>query len=153
MSFGWSAGDIVAALNLVHKVVVSLKDSGGASSEYQDVSSFLFVLPITLHHLKGLQSAPLDPDVARNLEDLCEQIRGPLSRFRDEIESRFEQDLGADSTRMKLLTVGRKLQWALYTSKKVKGLREKIGEPIAAISIVLGQQIMYVLPLMLLIRG
>jgi hypothetical protein len=141
MSFGWSAGDIVAALQLLHKVAIALKDSGGASSEYQDVSSFLDILSVTLQHLKALQSAPLDPELAKNLQQLCEHVQGPISSFCEHIRSSFERDLGADSTRLKFLTTGRKLQWALSTSKKVQTLREKIGGPMVGIGIVLGQQV------------
>jgi hypothetical protein len=141
MSFGWSAGDIVAALQLLHKVTIALKDTGGALSDYQDVSSFLNVLSVMLRHLKALQAAPLYPDLAKILELLCEQVRLPLLTFLEHIRSSFERDLGADSTRLKFLTARRKIQWALSTSKKVKDLREKIGGPIAAIGIVLSQQV------------
>jgi hypothetical protein len=141
MSFGWSAGDIVATLNLLHKVVVALKDTGGASSDYQEVSSFLNVLTVTLQHLKALQAAPLDPDLAKNLEKLCEQVQGPLEPFCERIRTSFERDLGADSVKPNIWAAGRKLQWALSTSMKVKELREKIGAPIAAIGVVLSQQV------------
>ena len=141
MSFGWSAGDIVATLNLLHKVVVALKDTGGASSDYQEVSSFLNVLTVTLQHLKALQAAPLDPDLAKNLEKLCEQVQGPLEPFCERIRTSFERDLGADSVKANIWAAGRELQWALSTSKKVKELREKIGGPIAAIGVVLSQQV------------
>ena len=141
MSFGWSAGDIVATLNLLHKVVVALKDTGGASSDYQEVSCFLNVLTVTLQHLKALQAAPLDPDLAKNLEKLCEQVQGPLEPFCERIRTSFERDLGADSVKPNIWAAGRKLQWALSTSKKVKELREKIGGPIAAIGVVLSQQV------------
>jgi hypothetical protein len=33
MSFGWSAGEIIAALKLLQQIGVALKDSGGACSE------------------------------------------------------------------------------------------------------------------------
>ncbi len=107
MSFGWSAGDIVAVLN----------------------------------HLKVIQATPLDAKIATSLQQLCEQIRVPLDSFRSDIQSSFDRDLGANSTRLKLLTTHRKIQWALSTSKKVKRLREQIALPISGISIVLGQQV------------
>jgi hypothetical protein len=141
MSFGWSTGDIVAALQLLHKAAIALKDTGGASSDYQDATSFLDVLSVTLQHVKALQAAPLDPDLAINLRQLCEQVQEPISSLCGHIRSSFERDLGSDSTRLKFLTTSRKLQWALSTSKKVKALREKIGGPIAGIGIVLGQQV------------
>jgi hypothetical protein len=94
-----------------------------------------------LQHLKALQAAPLDPDLAENLGQLCKQVQAPLSLFCEHIRSSFERDLGAESARLKFLTTDRKLQWALSTSKKVKDLRENIGGPIAAIGIVLSQQV------------
>jgi hypothetical protein len=142
MSFGWSVGDIVAALQLLDKVVVALKDTGGASSHYQDVSAFLGVLTVTLQHLKALQAAPLDPDIAKNLEQLCAQIQGPLTSFRERIHLTFDRDLGSDSTRPKFLTAGRKLKWAISTSKEVKDLEKKIGRNISVIGVVLSQQVM-----------
>lgn len=69
MSFGWSVGDIVAALKLLHQITTALKDSGGASSEFQDVLSFLQTFSQTLQHLNALQSTPLDPDLAENLQN------------------------------------------------------------------------------------
>src|SRR5664279_4921574 len=108
MSFGWSASDIVAALQLLNTVVVALKDTGGASSDYQDVSCFLNTLSITLQHLKALQASPVDPDLAKNLEQHCAQIQRPLTVFHERISSRFERDLGAESTRQMFLTAGRK---------------------------------------------
>ena len=141
MSFGWSAGDIVAALQLLQKVVVALQDTGGASSEYQDTISFLNILTVTLQHLKALQAMPLDPELAGNLEQLCEHVQGPLTAFCDRIRDSFEGDLGKGSTRLKILSARRKIQWALHISKKVKELREKIGGSIAAIGIVLSQQL------------
>jgi hypothetical protein len=92
-----------------------------------------------LQHLKALQAAPLGLDLGRNLEQLYAQVQGPLTSFRRRISASFERDLGPDSTRLKILTTGRKLQWALSTSNEVKDLQRKIGGSIAAIGIVLSQ--------------
>jgi len=142
MSFGWSAGDIVAAIQLLHKATTALKDTGGASSDFQDTTAFLDILSSTLQHLKTLQTALLDPEIAKNLERLCEQARGPILTFCDYIRSSFERDLGSNSTRLKFLTTGRKIQWALSTAKKAKALRERIGGTVIAISVILGQQVL-----------
>jgi hypothetical protein len=40
MSFSWSAGDIVATLQLLHKVTTILKATGGASFNYQETTAF-----------------------------------------------------------------------------------------------------------------
>ena len=139
MSFGWSAGDIVAASQLVYKVAIALAT---ASSDFQVDSSFLQAVSITLNHLEALQAAAaLDPNLAKNLHELCEQIRAPLTTFCCDIQPLFERDLGANSTRPKLRTIGSKMKWALSTSKKVKLLREQIRGPISTIPIVFALQL------------
>src|SRR6187402_478911 len=97
MSFGWSAGDIVVALKLLYKIGSALKDSGGASSEYQDTHSFLQTLSRTLEHLNALQATSFDPDFAKTLQQQCDQIRGPLAIFLGDVGRRFEPALGIDS--------------------------------------------------------
>ena len=81
MSFGWSVGDIIEGLRLLHQIGSALKDSGGASSEFQDTISFLQTLSRTLNHLNALQETALDPDTAENLKNQCSHIRVPLTEF------------------------------------------------------------------------
>ena len=141
MSFGWSVGDVVAAFQLLNKVVLALRDSGGALFEYQDASSFLQTLSNTLQHLNALQSMSIDPDLADIFRDQCDQVRLPLDGFLHDIKPRFEPSLGVGSTRGKIIAGPKKIQWALSTSKKVKRLQERITIPMAAIGVLLGQQI------------
>jgi len=142
MSFGWSAGDIVAALKLLHQIGSALRDSSGASSNFQDTLSFLQTLSRTLEHLNVLQAAGLDSDVADNLREQCDQIRVPLATFLNDVGARFESSLGVKSERNKIIAAPRKIQWALSTSKKVKRLQQQIAVPMASVGIMLGQQIL-----------
>ncbi|KAH6847781.1 hypothetical protein B0I37DRAFT_151283 [Chaetomium sp. MPI-CAGE-AT-0009] len=141
MSFGWSASDVVAALELLNKVRIALNDCGGASSEYQAECSFLQTLSITLGHLKTLKAAPLEPGISENISELLGQIEQPVRRFLDDIERTFGSSLGVSSTRRKLLTAPRKIQWALVVADRAKVLREKIGVPLSAILAAMSQQI------------
>ena len=52
--FGFSAGDIAIAIQLLSKVYKSLKDTGDAASEYREVSRFLQGLILTLQHLQKI---------------------------------------------------------------------------------------------------
>ena len=140
-AFGWSASDIVAALQLLNKVRIALKDSGGASSDYHEESSFLQSLLLTLRHIDALRYAPLDHDIAKSLDLHCEQIRIPLQVFLSDVKKSYEASLGSVSTRLKLLSAPRKIQWALFTANKVKTLREKIALPMSAAQLAISQQI------------
>lgn len=142
MSFGWSAGDVIAAINLLVKVAGALQEAGGASAEYQDAVGFLSTLRTTLEHLTSLDALSLEPRKAENLRRQCEQIRGPLRAFLDDATARFEASLGSAGRRSKVLTAPRKIQWALYTAKRVRRLQERIMVPMAAVNMLLGLQTM-----------
>ena len=103
MSFGWSVGDIVAALKLLHQVGVALKDSGGASSGFQDTYSFLQTLSRTLQHLNALQYTSLDPGLAEDLREQCGHIWMPLKAFLEDMKGRFEGRLGENSPKHSIL--------------------------------------------------
>ncbi|RYP68622.1 hypothetical protein DL770_008414 [Monosporascus sp. CRB-9-2] len=142
MSFGWSASDIAAALQLLNKIRISLKDTGGAVSDYQEEVCFLQTILLTLRHLEALQAAPLDLNLSNNIQYHSDQIREPLGTFLRDIQRIFETNLGADASKLKkALSTSKKIQWALSTSKKVKKLREKIACPLSAILVAMSQQI------------
>jgi hypothetical protein len=138
MSFGWSAGDLVAALKLLHQIGSALRDSGGASSDFQETISFFQTLSRALEHLNVLRSKPLDPEIAEQLREQCDHIRVPLVTFLEDVGGKFELSLGAKSRRNKLFAAPRMIQWALSTSKKVKRLQV----PMASMSVMLSQQIL-----------
>jgi hypothetical protein len=142
MSFGWSAGDLVAALKLLHQIGSALRDSGGASSDFQETISFFQTLSRALEHLNVLRSKPLDPEIAEQLREQCDHIRVPLVTFLEDVGGKFELSLGAKSRRNKLFAAPRMIQWALSTSKKVKRLQDRIAVPMASMSVMLSQQIL-----------
>jgi hypothetical protein len=142
MSFGWSAGDIVAALKLLYQIGIALRDLGGASSEFQDTLSFLQTLSRTLQHLNALQATPLDTGIVENLREQCNHIRVPLTELLDDVGRRFGPTLGVNSTANSVFAAPWKIQWALSTSKKIKRLQDRIAVPMAAVGLMLGQQVM-----------
>jgi hypothetical protein len=135
MSFGWSAGDIVLTLKVLYKVGAALKDSGGASSNFQNALSFLQTLSRTLEHLVIIQSTPLGRDMSENLREQCDHIKKPLGTFLSEIERRYPSALGS-TAKPSTLSAARKVQWGLFRPKKLKLLQERIAVPMAAIGLI-----------------
>lgn len=140
MSFGWSAGDVAAALKLLYRLGNSLRESGGASSDYQDTIAFLQTFSQTIQHLHAIQATSLDPPIAQTLRDQCGQIRGPLQAFLEDA-NKFESSLGLNK-RKKLWGIGRNIQWEVAMKNKVKALQNRVEVPVASISIILGQQVL-----------
>jgi hypothetical protein len=149
MSFGWSAGDLLAALTVLNKIRVALKDSGGASSDYQEENGFLQSVSTTLETLNSVQSLPLDADALKNLQQICRQIQGPLRPFLDKVNHDFQSKLGPQPVSKnqfsKVFRAPRMMQWALSTSKQVQQLKNRIIMPLLALQIGMSQQIMLVI--------
>ena len=59
-SFGWSAGDLALAIKIIYEVGNALKDTGGASSDYQETVAFLQFLATTLDRLHAYVFANSD---------------------------------------------------------------------------------------------
>jgi hypothetical protein len=55
MSFGFSAGDFITALELVGAVISALRSSGGSSSEYRALMPQLYSLETALSEVKRLE--------------------------------------------------------------------------------------------------
>lgn len=143
MSFGWSAGDVVAALQLLNKVRIALQDAGGAKSDYQEEAAFLDTVSTNLHALSTIDNGTLfPPEVGENIRKHALSIKGPVDEFLDSIRSSFGSTLGGFPTRPGVLSPARKLQWSLSTSKKVKALRLRIHEPLSLLQICLSGHIL-----------
>jgi hypothetical protein len=146
MSFTSSAGDLLRVIATLNKIRVALKDSGGASSNYQQEISFLKSVSTNLEALGTLQSSPLDADASENLQQLSEQINGPLNDFLRKIDGDFGDSLGSRSSSPSLFSRARRgpkmVQWALSTAEKVQQLKTRISVPLLALQIGISTQIM-----------
>ena len=143
MSFGFSVGDIILAVQIVAKVGLALRETGGASSEFQEASQFLCGLELTLQHLQGFSSADINPTHGAIIQAQVELIRPPLSEFLDSIE-KFETSLGPRAADRIFSGVPRKLHWSLFVSKKAKKLQDSVAVPLCTISLLLQYATLYV---------
>jgi hypothetical protein len=55
VGFGFSAGDFIAAIELVRTVVDALRSSGNAGAEYRELVSQLLILESALIQVKRLE--------------------------------------------------------------------------------------------------
>jgi hypothetical protein len=55
MSFGFSVGDFIAALEVVGAVIASLRETGGAKSQFRELTQELYALELALIHVKQLE--------------------------------------------------------------------------------------------------
>ena len=137
MSFGWSAGDIATAVELLIKVAVALNNSRGSVAKYQETSSYLVSLATILEQLKGF---------AGDLVTIQEDVQAVSVAVGDflKVHSRFERSLsniGPKDWVSSLRKSPRKVQYAFTMESQVAELRNRIDTPLKSISLALGLEV------------
>jgi hypothetical protein len=149
--FGFSAGDFIAGIGLLHKVAVALRETGGASSDFtlalSEVEGYHSLL---LSVQQRIQDLNIQRSSNRNLEDLMKIThicRMHLASFFRRLES-LEQDLlpNAQRRRPSVRLGVAKLKWGLQLTKDFDDLRSAITPQLAAIKILLQLVIVYGIP-------
>ncbi|KAH7126128.1 hypothetical protein EDB81DRAFT_860734 [Dactylonectria macrodidyma] len=132
MSFGWSAGDIAAAITLVYNIVKALDDYDGASDDYREAMAFMRDLSRTLEPLQAFTAWKAYPEYGEQISKQVEYIRDPINKFRDEV-LRLEPSLGEKSRKGYHRHVPQKLKWHILKSGKALRLKKQIASHIRVI--------------------
>ena len=131
--FGFSFGDIVTGIQLITKIATAIKDTGGASEDYQLVISQYHRL---LQVLRGLQnpilwnSTNLSYDLVSQQALACEKS---LEDLRARI-SKFDNALGPSARKGMHHGIARKIQWAL-SSPEVSKLWNTFRDQLSALQL------------------
>ncbi|KAH7382946.1 hypothetical protein BKA64DRAFT_683564 [Cadophora sp. MPI-SDFR-AT-0126] len=126
MSFGWSAGDIAAAIAFLAKVVEALDDCEGAASDYREAVTFLCDLKHTLEELVRTSTAwNTYPSYGDRIKEQVELMRSPIELFLNGV-AKYEPSLGARAAGGQHRHIVSKLKWHFTMSKKVLRLRGTI---------------------------
>jgi len=110
--FGFSTGDIAGAIKLIAQIVKALKETGGASSEFQEVLQYLKTLLLTLQHLQKLKTTCTDPSLVNAIHTLTSTAEEPINDIIRNIQ-KYEPALGSTSTRSARGKALRKIEWTL----------------------------------------
>lgn len=134
---GVGAGDFVIVLGLVTKVVKALKKSGGAASEYQEVTLELESLSRVLDHVGSRHdTSSIAENQANDIRELVLSCQRPLEQFLDKIES-FEASLGVTTGRGFARTSPRKIRWTVFLSSEVPELRSLVAAKVLQLDVLL----------------
>lgn len=123
MSFGWSAGDIIAAITVLVKVGKALRESDGAASDYQDTFHFLTSLDKTLTGLTTILQRNPGLQWETELIEQGSNLRTSIEAFDTKIK-KYDLSLNAASERKKARKIPREIQYAL--SGEVKEFKGKV---------------------------
>jgi hypothetical protein len=142
MSFRWSAGDIVKCVELIVRVSKGLKDSTGASAEYEAAVDFLNGLKTTLDKLSEHLEAYPDTFHGKDLADQAERLKTAVEKFKAKAET-FEASLAPGSSKSSFRRAPKKIQWTLFADS-IKELQAAILQPQNVLNSILLLQTLYV---------
>lgn len=112
IGFGFSAGDFIAALMLVKKVINALEDTRGAGPEYQELIRVLYSLEIALLEVKALNLDSSQHHQLVALQHVASQCQRTIDDFYKTIQ-KYQPHLRVEGSNSKFRDGWRKIQWAL----------------------------------------
>ena len=135
--FGWSVGDLVTVSKLLIEAGRALKETGGASSDYEEHLSCFQSTLATLQSLRVLNNALKAAGGTTVLGDEVEAIQVALTIFIHEIKQ-YDPSLGLLRSKGWHREIPKKLKWSLYVSKKASKLQTKLLVPLLTINTSIG---------------
>jgi hypothetical protein len=144
VAFGWSAGDITKAIELLTTVYRGLKATGGAATEYQESAELLKGLISTLEHLQRLEIECTSPSLVNAVRTLSKTALEPVFQFIEEV-AKYEPALKRCSTTSSLKSKWRQAEWAVRVPKKLAKLKADIAMELEPVHLLLGSEALLVL--------
>lgn len=122
--FGFSVGDFIAGIQLIHKATKALRAASGATAQFQQAILDLELIATVLRRVQGLTPATASDETIRTVQYCGAVCHAPLGSFLQRIK-RLEPCLDfehkSDKSRLdKAISGGRKLQWALSLEKRLR---------------------------------
>lgn len=147
MAFGWSAGDILSAINLIIKIANALDEVSGSSKEFREASSFLRDLNSALTPLQTFTALDTRPAYKTEIQQQVEAIRRPIETFiNDKDVKELQKDLGVvNESRFKhVQNVKSKLKWHFLVSDKALALQKDVERHLKVIDTLMQRLTVYV---------
>ena len=143
MSFGWSAGDVVAAAKLINDIVSCIRDVGGAREHFRELVTELQGLKKALDEINELATSSREIPEISALKFASAACGDTLQRFYDKIKP-FKQSLGSASTKGKVRAAPRMVRWELLLKKEIPELRSYLVAHVGYLNLQLSTALLYV---------
>ncbi|KAF4627334.1 hypothetical protein G7Y89_g10823 [Cudoniella acicularis] len=122
VGFGFSAGDFIAALELVATVVDALRESGEASHKYRELVRQLYTLETALLQVKRLEFDESQHAEYIALQQAASQCQRTIDDFWKKIE-KYQGSLGAGGATSRLKKGWMKIRWAICRKEDVSAFQ------------------------------
>ena len=139
--FGFSVGDFVASIELIHKAAKALRSTSGATGHYQQTILDLELIEGVLRRVQGLSPASASQETIRTIQLCGLACHVPLDHFLQKAK-KLEPFLNfnGNSSAANFLHIrkaGHKLRWAILLEEDVAKLKASIGPGIEIINTLL----------------
>jgi hypothetical protein len=139
--FGFSFGDFVAAIEVIHKVTRALRRSSGARCHFHQTVADLESFETVLRRVEALSPTTSSPDTLEAIRLCAFKCHLPLNRFLQRIrlyEKHMDRSSGSKTQLVQSVTGGFwKAKWAIKVEEEVAKLKADIGPLLEAISVLL----------------
>jgi hypothetical protein len=126
IGFGFSAGDFIAAINLVSTVIDALRESGDSSSEYRELIGQLYTLETGLLRVKQLDLDDSQHAEIIALRQAAAQCQRTIDDFWKTIQ-KYQPSLRAGGSGSRAKDGWMKIKWALCKEDLVKFKADLVG--------------------------
>lgn len=146
VGFGFSVGDLIAALELVGTVIDALRDSGSASAEYRELLRVLYSLETALIQVKRLEVHESQHAELIALRQAAAQCQQTISDFWGKIK-KYQPPLGnTECSDFRIRTAWTKIKWAVCRRDDLARFKADLIGHTESINILLTVIQMYGLP-------
>ena len=141
VGFGFSAGDIIAALKLVDTVIDALRDSGEAGLAYRELVRELYSLETALLHVKRLDGADLPQAEVISLRQVAAQCHSTIDDFWKKVQQ-YQPHLGPSHSATPIKSGWMKIRWAICKKDDLTKFKANLAGHTEAINILLNAMAM-----------
>jgi hypothetical protein len=136
MSFGFSVGDFLTVGQLICDITKSLRDTGGARSEYRELVRELETLKKALEHIDTLQQGCELPATLDSIKYAALSCRQPLEEFLNKIR-KYGRSLDIWAKSNIIQSAADKLKWTFGYKEEIKKLQNYLNLHVGVINMLL----------------
>jgi hypothetical protein len=138
MSFGFSVGDFISVIQLICDITATLRDAGGARSEYQELIRELETLKTALEHVDALRPGRERPETLTSVKCAALSCRQPLDDFLKRTR-KYARSLDVWAKGGVVQGAADKLRWAFGHKEAVRKLQSYLNVHVGVINMLLAE--------------
>lgn len=146
VSFGFSAGDFIASIEIVATVIDALQESGDVSAGCGEIVRPLQTLETALLHVKRLDLDPKQSAEVTALQLAAVQCQRTIDEFWEKI-SEYQPQLRAEGSSSRLKDGWMNIKWAVCKEEDVEKFKTDLVAQTESLQLLLATLQMYKFPI------